>query len=101
MEIDLSNPEKALEQAIEVLNETNTRLAALVLINRYLVVGLSQATGTDLVELRAAMKSAGHLDLRASSDAEAAARIGRAIDLFLSAPEWSAEIVPFPRRPEN
>lgn len=101
MEIDLSNPEKALEQAIEILNATNTQLSALILINKYLVAGLSQAAGIDLAELRAAMKSAVQLDLRAISDAESAARIGRAVDLLLSAPEGSAEIVPFPRKPET
>lgn len=98
LKIDLSDPENALEQALEMLDATNTQLAAMMLVNKYLVTAVAELIGAPQSELRATMREAAKADLAQISDSSAAERIQAAVDLLLSETRTQAEILPFVRR---
>lgn len=98
MEIDLSDPGRALEQAFDMLSATNAQVAALMIVNKYLIAALAVSIEVDPDELREVMKAAVAADLAEGGDNGFAEKIQQAADLLLTKPRTQAEIVPFHRR---
>lgn len=94
--IDLNEPEEALRQTVEMLDNTNVHIFALTLLNKYLIAAIAALSDTNPSAIRATLREAARVDIAEMQDMTSAARVEKALELILTEPKATAAIIPFP-----